>query len=191
MITTQRQIATTLFLLLLVVSTACKKDTKLCDSYTRLSGQEHLVDVNLLKDVPEFMDTLKKYPQLQLTSVINDEYMFGMHCNMFYKDLKIVNEKYSIFKGKSTGQFFTQSNVFNQAIPISLTPKINFNEAILIAKQSLDFNNTCISYRLGLYRSGNTEFKLIWEITGEGGLPLVVLDANTGEVYSQDRGIAY
>ena len=191
--TTLKQNLAILFLAILFSFSACKKDNKVCDGYKELNDQHHLVDISLLKDVQQFIDTLTKYPQLQLYQVINDQYMYGMHCNTFYKGLKIFDNEYSIYKSKRDNIIFC-SDTIDDSINILITPSIQYENAIRIAKQNLNFDNTCISYRLGIYRfdsSSVKNYKLVWKIQDEFGSRYVILDANTGEIYSKDDGIRY
>jgi hypothetical protein len=56
----------------------CKKDIKVCGSYTELTDHNNLVDISPLNGAPALLDTLAKYPQLQVYKVINDQYIYGM-----------------------------------------------------------------------------------------------------------------
>lgn len=86
-----------LLLAILTVMTSCQKDVKVCTGYTELTDQNHLVDINNLNGAQELIDTLTKYPQLQVYRIINNQYSWGMHCYVFYKGLKIFTENYTLF----------------------------------------------------------------------------------------------
>jgi hypothetical protein len=59
----------------------------------------------------------------------------------------------------------------------------------------MNYDNTCISYRLGIYdintltENKTKNYKLTWEVQGDNGYPYVVLDADSGQVYFKDDGI--
>lgn len=180
--------------LILLTLTQCKKDGKVCGEYTASSGQAHLVDLNALKDVQPFLDTLAKYPQLQVYKVINDPFMYGMHCHVFYKGLKIINHNYALFKSKSE-HFIYGIDTIAEGINMAITPNIQFEKAISLAKQNMNFENACISYQLGIYDLGDTQtsnrYTLVWKIQDEYGSRYVILDANSGQVYRKEDGIRY
>ena len=71
-------------ILILLVFNACKKDDQVCESYTELNDRQHLCDLSALNQYPQFLDTLAKYPQLRVNSIVNDEYMLKMNCDVFY-----------------------------------------------------------------------------------------------------------
>ena len=193
--TTQRKnLWTIAFVIVSFFLTTCKKDIKICDSYTKLTDHNHLVDISVLNGAPELLDTLVKYQQLQVYRVFNDQYAYGMHCHVFYKGLKVFTDNYQLWKSKTYNNIYGDTSIVD-TINISLTPSIKFDEAIIIAKQNINYNNTCISYRLGIsdlnagtsYQQKN--YKLTWKIQGEDGYPVVVLDANNGQVYYAFDGI--
>jgi Zn-dependent metalloprotease len=181
----------------LFVST-CRKDAKICNSYTELTDHNHLVDLSPLNGAPELLDTLAKYPQLQVYKVINDEYNYGMQCNVFYKGLKVFTDFYALYKNKADNIVFTiDTTSIVDTINISLTPSIKFDKAISIARKKMNYDNTCISYRLGIYNTNcgtsyqPKNYKLIWRVQGESGYPVVDLDANSGQIYYAFDGLFY
>jgi hypothetical protein len=192
--TPTKQILSLVMGLILLTLTQCKKDIKVCGGYTELSGQAHLVDLNALKDVPPFLDTLAKYPQLRVYEVINDPYMYGMHCHVFYKGLQLMNHNYALFKSKSEN-FIYGIDTIAEGINMATTPNIQFEEAIGIGKRNMNFENACISYQLGIYDLGDTQtsnrYTLVWKIQDEYGSRYVILDANSGQVYRKEDGIRY
>lgn len=193
---TERLISRILFFSFVSILVAsCTKDKLFCDGYTELTDRNHLVDIQPIYEVPEFKDTLTKYPQLQVFRVIDNKYMIGMHCNIFYKDLKVFSDQYSLFKSKNDGSVDQMNGSITDTIPLDLTPTLSASEAIKTAKQKMNFHNLCISYRLGItdINSGRgnvpSDYKLVWKVQGKGGNPYVILDANSGEVYQKDDGV--
>lgn len=89
----------------LLVLTACKKDEIICNSYTELTDKNHLVDITPLNQASAFNDSLTKYPQLRVYKVINDQYTLGMHCNVFFKGLKVFINSFDLYLRKSTNKF--------------------------------------------------------------------------------------
>jgi hypothetical protein len=184
-----------IFLFISLISlSACKKDVKVCRTFTELTSRDHLVDISSLKNTPEIYDTLAKY-QLQVRQIVNDNYLFGFKSYVFYKGLMAFNEDYYLYKNKSGNSFVIIGRPTLDSINISLTPTISFKAAIDIAEKSMDFTKTCISYRLGILNTNGSisnapvNHKLVWKIQGDNGWPYVILDANTGQVYSKDDGI--
>lgn len=183
-----------MFLTLLLTFTSCKKDTEQCESVTELTNQNHLVDLTLINQVNELNDTLTKYPQLQVSRVINDPYLIGMHCNVFYKGLIVFTDQYSLFKSKSTNEIFSLKDYIVDTVDFTLTPTLDKENAITIAKQTVNFNNSCTSYRLGIYdlnasiSLANKNYKLVWKVQGDNGA-YVVIDAQNGEIYASFDGV--
>lgn len=177
------------------VVVSCAKDKVSCQDITELTDQNHLVDIQPLNQASEFNDTLTKYPQLQVYRVIDDQYLIGMHCNVYYQGLKVFSDQYSLFKSKSDNSLFTLDNFILDTVNFALTPTLTYTNAIDIAKQSIDFSNTCISYRLGIFdlNSGKgietKNYKLVWKVQGDNGSPYVILDANNIQVYRKHDGI--
>lgn len=179
-----------------ILLTQCKKDIKVCSSYTALTGKEYRADLSAIQDIPPFLDTLAKYPQLHVYQVINDPYMYGMHCHVFYKGLQVLNHNYALFKSKSESFIYGIDTVVD-TIGISVHYTITFEEAIRIAKQQMNFENTCISYQLGIYDLGDSHspsgnrFALVWKIARELGSGHIIVDANSGQVYHKEDGIRF
>jgi len=158
-----------------------------------LTDTKNLVDVNSLSNIQELLDTLKKYPNLQVDRVNVDQYSTDIICNEFYKGLKIFGTQYSLHK---THLGIFSSGTIVDAINSTLTPSVNYETAISIARNNMNFKNTCISYRLGFYyltngtqQTGN--YKLAWVVQGENGAPYVYLDAVSGQVYEKFDGIEF
>ncbi|HSI90802.1 MAG TPA: hypothetical protein VK927_06760 [Adhaeribacter sp.] len=177
-----------------LLTTSCKKDVEVCNKYTELTDRNHLVDISALNAAPEILDSLAKYPQLQVYKIINDQHTIGVHCHVFYQGLKVFTDNYRLFKSKNDNHVYNLEDIIPTAINISLAPSIQFEEAIGLARQNVNFTDQCISYRLGIYDINAatsfqpTDYRLTWRIQGENKFPVVVLDAHTGQVYYKDDG---
>ena len=177
-----------------LLTASCKKDKIICTKYTELTDRNHLVDISALSGAPELLDTLAKYPQLQVFRIINDQYTIGMHCNVFYSGVKSFTDDYRLFKSRNDKSIAGWDTI-PVNLTLSLTPSIQFEQAISIAKQKLNYDNTCISYRLGIYDTNSgvsyqpKNYTLTWKIQGDNEYPYVILDANSGQVYIADDGI--
>lgn len=198
MSTKSRKLLISFAILFLFFISGCKKIT--CLNSTALTDRQHIVNLNLLKNVPEFLDTLKKYPQLQAYELIDNEYAYTLHCYIFVNDLKLFYRSYSLTKGKLYGNksIYVNNQALGDQISISTKPQITWREAVKIAKDRLDFSKTCIFYRLGYYdlNAGNSttnnskNYTLAWKINGnDENPPVVIVDANTGLVISAFDGI--
>lgn len=183
-------------MLFLCLLASCKKDTQIRETYLELNDTAHLVNLSLLKDVPQFLDTLKKYPQLQLAEVMEDEYMTAMYCNVFYKGLKIFDEQYDMFKAKRNGGIFGIDTIID-TLNIDLMPRLTYRQAVNTAKNALEFSDNFLYYRLGIYVEGRNplnnlfQARLAWKVQNEGGIPFVIVDALNGSVITKDDGIRY
>jgi hypothetical protein len=184
-----------LIYLILFVIGACRKDSIVCGEYTDITKEKPTIDTAPLNQVKAFSDTLKKYPQLVPYRVINDNYMVGMHCEVYFNGLLVLNDHYSLFYGKSDKSIFTLDRYILDTLDFSLTPALNFEDAISIAKQNMNYVHTCIAYRLCIKNisdgSNNKpkNYKLVWLVQGLWGYPYVILDANNGQVYNKFDGI--
>ncbi|MBA3682210.1 MAG: hypothetical protein H0W73_13785 [Bacteroidetes bacterium] len=173
--------------------TSCKKDTNACKDYKEISGQKQLVDVSNI-NAPELIDTLNKHPELQLYSFKTSSTGWVARCNIFYKHLIIFTENYLINKGYNTGFIYASDTLRPQNISISLEPLISYQDAIKTAKQYINFDHTCISYRLGIYntdisRRALKSYKLVWKIEGANHFPYAFIDAESKTVLMMDNGI--
>ncbi|MFN4082108.1 MAG: PepSY domain-containing protein [Bacteroidia bacterium] len=167
---------------------SCKTDPIVCDGYKEIKrSKTHLVDPKLLNEAPFLTDILEKNPQMQLSRVINDEFMIGMHCNQFYKNLFIINGGYGAYVSKRDGFTHTENNII-KSVNISVEPKLNYNTAIDIAKQNMNFNESCICYELAIYSTG-VDYKLVWLVKDlNNSYPYVIVDAHSGEVIEKNDG---
>ena len=175
--------------------TACKKDHEVCTSYTELNDRQHLCDLTPLNKVPKFLDTLTKYPQLRVSSIVDDEYMIKMDCDKFSGNLIIFFDTYELVISKSDNYFYSGGDI---KVPqnIDNIPLISSEDAIVKAKSEIRFPS-CVNYRLGLFPKYNeiadiTTDTLAWKITdSKGNTPFVIIDAKTGLLLMKDDGIRY
>jgi len=181
-----------LFISLAFLFSACNEDNILCTNNRPITSQEHLVDISPLDQFPKILDILKKYPNLQVRRLISDEIATIIHCNVFYKKLKVFDENYLLVQGTRFPSFSEQGHASFDTIPISLIPKLNVNDAIRIAKHTPEFERGCTQSTLGIYDkniriSGSTpEFKLCWQIQPDSDFHRVIIDANDGTVYEHN-----
>ncbi len=185
-------------LLILLISialfSACRKDVTLCKNYTQRNPHESLIDPNSI-DVPEFKAFLTQHPYLKPYEFNSDQYASVMKCNVFYKNLPVLMYQYVFSKNKSTNALFLTDTLHNYDLPLSTEPGISYSDAIKEAKRIMNFDHTCIFYSLGIYDINlhraydPNNFVLVWKIEGTKGYPLVILNANTKEVYSSEDGI--
>ncbi|MEO6305093.1 MAG: PepSY domain-containing protein [Bacteroidia bacterium] len=177
--------------------TRCKKYVNACKELTELKGKEHLVDLNGI-NAQELIDTLSRHPELQLYKFETSTTNWVARCNVFYKDLIIFSDTYLLNKGYNTGILYASDTLRPKNITFSLEPSVSYEDAIKAAKKEVNFDHTCISYRLGIYNinaiSGNSKvknYKLVWKIEGTDKYPYAIVDANTKQVIVSDDGIRY
>ena len=174
----------------------CKKqinNVEKCLVQTQIIKTGHLSQYDFTAEAPNFIDTFSKYPQLQIYRIINDPYLLGVHCHVFYEGIEILNEGYRLFKNKNTGTTDAMDSI-TSFIDIGLIPSINHKEAIRIAESKADYKGKCVSFQLGIYDINRgkgipgKEFKLVWKvIPTDGEYPKVILDAHTGKTYSAQQ----
>lgn len=174
---------------------SCKKCISDCTENKEIKGSNHLADISLLKAVPQMLDTLAKYPELQVASIIDDEYQTGISCNYFYKGIKVFGASYTLSKSKKFNYFDCSDYTPKVAIPSNLVKNIDYKKALEIAKKEINFRNSCLSYQLCYYYSDTSatekpsSYKLVWDINALGGSAYVVLDATTGFIYHKFDGM--
>ena len=183
-----------------VLITSCKKTPPPCTTITALEGHDHhLVDLSILSGQPEFADLLAAHPELQAYRAFFEDSVYGMHCHVFYKDVIVFTSNYALFKGiRKDNPVVQASGEIPNDINISLSPSISPDSAIHIAKAEQNYTRTCINYQLGIYdmnagSSSNTplpkDYRLVWNITGNGDYPVVRLDAQDGKIYYSFDGL--
>ncbi len=191
----------TAFLLLLIVLLACKKQSgKYCPLMIQERNARHLVDLAPVSGLPQIMDTLNKYPQLQAYKVhfewVHDpgKYYAYARCNVYYKDLILFDYTHSINVDNYDSPPLFPHKPFPININISTNPAIGAEQANQIAEETIHFKH-CQQSILGLSNKGNDsipDFRLVWRIAGtDGGYPLVEIDAQTGDVYRFTDGVIY
>ena len=126
-----------------------------------------------------------------------------MNCNVFYKGLKIFTDNYQLLITYKQPRITYNDSIYSyndngfilDTVNFSLTPTIQIENAISIAKSVRKYTNTCIYYRLGIYninasdRTKTRDYKLAWLVQGGSGYPYVYLDANMGKIYESSDGI--
>jgi Zn-dependent metalloprotease len=179
---------------MLFILQSCKKN-KLCDGDKEIKGSNHLVDLSVLKTVPQMLDSLAKYPQLQAVRFYDDEYMTSVTCNYFYNGLKVFDASYQLTKSKKFGYFDCYDYTPKVAIPTNLVKNIDGKKALEIARKEINFKGSCLTYQLCYYYSDTSttekpsSYKLVWDVNALGGSAYVVLDATTGFIYHKFDGV--
>ncbi len=181
-------------LVLFLTINACKKDKEVCTNFNETNDRQHTSDLTSLNKVPKFLDTLAKYPQLRVSSIVDDEYMTKMNCDIFYGDLLIFFANYDLAKSKKDGNVFKSGDIL---VPqgLDIQPLVSSTNAISTAKSAMEFKS-CLNYRLGIlpvYDESNntTNYKLAWKIAGESNSQFVIVDAKSGDVLMKDDGIRF
>lgn len=189
-----------IFISLLAGLTACKKDAgKYCPAMIPERTSRHLVSLEAVSGVPQIMDTLNKYPQLQVYQVktswgyMNGNFSAWVACNVFYGDLPVFNKSVSVRYNMGTG-WSDEKLTFPSSIAVSTVPSISAEKANGLAEKTIHFQECPVS-TLGLFNYGTDsvpDYRLVWRINEAGtGYPLVELDAHSGEVYYFTDGIIY
>jgi Zn-dependent metalloprotease len=171
---------------------SCKKTESNCNGNVELKGNNHLVDVNVLKTVPQMLDSLAKYPNLQAASIVNDEYMTSVTCNYFYNDLIVFGASYQLTKSKKFGYFDCFDYRPKVTLPTNLVQNIDSKKALEIARKAINLEPTCLTSQLGYaYQDTSviekpSSYKLVWNI--KSGSAYVIVDASNGTIYSKFDG---
>ena len=192
-----KKIIAMLFLTSLVVA-ACKKEASemvKCETQTEYNNTNHLISFDFSSDAPDFIDTLNKYPQLQIHRIAIEQNTIAVHCNVFYQGIQILNEGYRLIKNKATGENMVHDSITTY-INIDLVPTKSAKESIKIAESVMDYGGSCISYQLGILDINKginnqvKDYKLVWKVTkSQNAYPHVILDAHTGKTYRKYSGI--
>jgi Zn-dependent metalloprotease len=177
----------------LLILVSCKKTESNCNGNVEIKGSNHLVDVSVLKTVPQMLDSLAKYPNLQAASITDDEYMTSVTCNYFYNNLIVFGASYSLTKSKKFG-YFDCTDYRPKVNPIAnLVQNIDNKKALEIAKKAINLEPTCLTSQLGYsYQDTSviekpSSYKLVWNIKSGGAY--VIVDATNGNVYAKFDGI--
>jgi hypothetical protein len=175
----------------------CKKDESICNVYQQITEPKHLVDISILKSIaPELWDTLAIHSNLQVYRLINDEYSVIIHCNDFDDDLKNLSRQFMFEKIKRDGTILTLETYVHDTLKSSPKPTVSIDRAIEVAKATVNFNGSCLYYRLGIYYFEDytlhpEKYKLVWYIQDKEDNMYVIVDAKTEAVYSSFDGIIY
>ena len=177
----------------LLILVSCKKTESNCSGNVEIKGSNHLVDVSVLKTVPQMLDSLAKYPNLQAASITDDEYMTSVTCNYFYNNLIVFGASYSLTKSKKFG-YFECTDYRPKVNPLAnFAQNIDNKKAIEIAKKEINLEPSCLTSQLGYtYQDTSviektSSYKLVWNIKSGGAY--VMLDATNGNVYAKFDGI--
>jgi hypothetical protein len=186
----------TLFILLisLALFSNCKKDLSSCEDYKQQDAPGTPIDSNTI-DVPEFKVLLAQYPCLKPYELSSSPYSWLMKCHVSYKGIPILMEQYVIIKSKENNQVTSTDTLRTYNLSLSTEPGISYTDAIKEAKKVMNFDHTCIFYSLCIYNPNYASpyrpanYVLVWKIEGTKGYPLVILNANTKEIYRNTDGI--
>lgn len=158
----------------------------------------HLADLSPVQHLPQIMDTLAKYPNLQAYRVSFNygkepgSYTAKVFCSVYYQNLVVFNKGYTLF---SNSYGFPLSE---QVTPIHFTgsviPAISAERANQLAEETYHYDY-CPTTRLGLLNLGtmtSPNYRLIWRIIGtETGYPFVEVDAQDGTIYNSNDGKSF
>ncbi|HTK81781.1 MAG TPA: hypothetical protein VL633_05775 [Bacteroidota bacterium] len=174
---------------------ACGSSNNICTTTTELTDRDHLVSLTPLRTAPELLDTLAKYPQLQVVRLFDDNYTVGVFANVYFDGLLSFTDTYRLYKSKRDGSVSSPDRIPSPP-NLSHNARITYTEAIRKARQVMEFDSLCISYRLGFFATtpGSnipSKYSLAWKIQGANGFPYLILDANSGDVLQRDTGIRY
>lgn len=187
-----KKFSSTVLIGLLFIISSCKKTESNCSGNVEIKGSNHLVDVSVLKTVPQMLDSLAKYPNLQAESIMDDEYMTSLSCNYFYNNLIVFGASYTLTKSKKFGYFDCNDYRPNVNPIANLAQNIDNKKALEIAKKEINLDEKCLTYQLGYSYQDTTEiettssYKLVWNI--KSGSAYVIVDATNGTVYSKFDG---
>ncbi len=176
----------------LLILASCKKTEPNCNGNVEIKGSNHLVDVSVLKTVPQMLDSLAKYPSLQATRITDDEYMTSVTCNYFYNNLIVFGASYQLTKSKKFGYFDCYDYTPKVNLPTNLAQNIDNKKALEIARKEINLEPSCLTSQLGYsYQDTSaiekpSSYKLVWSI--KSGSAYVILDAGNGNIYSKFDG---
>lgn len=175
-------------LILIVLFSNCKKDVSSCKEYKQKDVRENLIDPTTI-DIPEFTAFLTQYSYLKPYEFNSDQYSSLMKCYVFYKGIPVLTDQYIFSKNKSTNEVIVMDTLRSYDLPVSTNPGVSYTDAIEKAKEVMNFDHTCIVYSLGIYDTSlqgayhPNNYVLVWKIEGSKGYPLVIVDANTKQIY--------
>lgn len=171
----------------------CNKDRQ-CTTKTELKNSGHRVSINSLQTkAPELIDSLNKYPMLQVYKVSEGNGMIRVDCHVYYKDVRMFFSTYGLLKTSNGAVNVMGNNVTDFNINISFTPAISGLDAIARAQNITFFGPDCITYALGVLDmssingSPGHDYKLTWQVTTEHEGAFVFIDAQTGDMLSKSE----
>ena len=170
---------------------SCKKDLSVCKNYKEINARvSNIVPSDL--PIKEMRDTLIRYPQLEVTQVNSNNYVSSMNCNVYYQNLLIFSDQYSIYKYMAADSIQASGTILQSTLALSLEPKVNYEDAVKEARKYINLDHSCISYQLGLYNRNRwmnspANYRLAWKISDtEKPYIYVIIDAvNNSYIYSE------
>ena len=175
---------------------ACNKSDKPCNTSTEITNNGHLVDISMLQTAaPQFLDSLNKYPMLQVAQIRTGDGNVRMDCNVYHQGVRMFFTTYGLLKSPNSSQVsVVGNNVTDFNLNIALQPSITGLQAVDITKNEIAFGVNCIDYTLGvidlnsiLGQSG-VDYKLVWHVGSITGGMFAYIDAQTGAVLYSFNG---
>ncbi len=186
-----------LYTLLIIICFSCQKD-KICDFEKLVTRLDYTVDYSTVAKETDIDRILETHPHLGVQSIINDQYVAGVHCNLYFNDIRIITEKYSLLVGRKHPSRTELGSKILPDISIDLIPMVSKEDALTKAKSSqTKLNNRCSSIELAIFDQNHYEstsekdFRLVWVVRAvDGGYPMVRIDAKSGEVLFSHDGVS-
>jgi len=181
---------------LAVVFFSCKKDLSVCKNYKEITGRVGTIDPASIQ-ITEMRDTLLKYPQLEVSQLYTNSFISSMYCNVYYKNLQLFTDQYTVFKNMTGDSLYTSGTLFQNTLSISLEPKVKYEDAIKEAHNYINLDHSCTAYQLGLYNKNRwsnvpANYKLAWKISDvEKPYIYVIIDAIDKSYLYSERGGVY
>jgi hypothetical protein len=173
----------------------CSKE-KPCTTVTEHTNNGHLIDVSPIQQTAaEFLDSLNKYPMLQAYKYRSEGSNKRIDCHVYYQGVRMFFSTYGLLKTSNGDISPVGNNVTDFNLNINFTPDISFSDAIVLAKNNLDFGNACTSYALGVADNNSikglpgNDYRLVWRVGPENSDAFVYVDAHTGEIITVYSGI--
>jgi len=164
----------------------CRQKAQPCLESTALNQSNgHLTSIADLSEIaPEFLDSLQAHPQLQVYKLLQQGDQVRMDCYVYHEGLRLYFATYNLLKNLQTGSLNrVGKNKLIYPININLQPSVSWLDAVVKAREQLDFGNSCQHHTLGIIEKAPEEYYLVWCISEEGHTSrYVMLDAHTNEV---------
>lgn len=186
---------TSVYILFFLVLLGCQKDT-VCISVKEMTRADFEINYGSVAEETQIDDLLETHPHLCVQSVLDDEYVAGVHCYLYFDNLRMITERYSLLVGRKHPSRTELGDKRLPNVSIDIFPKMNKEEALAAAKASLpELDKRCISIELALDNKNHylniseKDYHLVWIVRSiDGGFPMVKIDANTRSVISSDDG---